>query len=362
MIEPGDMMPFCAGMDGDGGFFSFDRQAGRPALLLLCPGARSTFTVAAIAGLTGISGRLEALGVDPLLLASLQSGRSGGAMATVVVPDDGFFGRCGAPAGRATLLLIDRASRVVGRWDTNADPAAAGLEALSLARGLAAAPPDEPPVLHVPGLLEPALCAALVTRFENGAAFDSGLSFTGPDGRATFRVDHARKCRRDLLLEPDDPLALRLLVRLRDRLFPALGRSFQHEAGFLDRMLIVRYDAASSGRFSRHRDNAAAATAFRQFALSLNLDAGRHEGGDLVFPEYSDRRFHPRTGEGFVFSATLLHEVTQVTRGTRHALLTFVHDAAAEDRRRRHAANAALAKARAPALDPAGPGAQTPIT
>ena len=334
MVEPGNLMPFCAGMDGTGAFFSFDRQAGRPALLLLCPGAGTTGP--AIATLAAATAELALLGCDILLLASLGRGRSAVAVPTVTVPDDGFFRRCGAPEGRLTAILIDRASRVVGRWRDD-DPASIGPAVLTLVRGLAALPSYDPPLLHVPGVLEPALCLALIARFDAGASFDSGLSFTGPDGRATSRVDHARKSRRDLLLEPDDPLHDRLLARLRERLFPSIRGAFHHEVEFLDRVVLARYDAAARGHFGRHRDNAAAATVFRRFATSLNLDAAAHDGGDLVFPEFSDRRFRPATGAGLVFSASLLHEVTPVTRGTRYALLTFVHDKAAEDQRRAHA-------------------------
>ncbi len=335
MIGPGDMMPFCAGMDVRGAFFSSDRQAGRPALLLLCPGSATARAADATAALGGIAARTEALDTDLLRLVPLGQGPATGVdgLPVVVVPDESFFGRCGAPTGEATLLLIDRASRVVGRWNAGTDPGGATSEALCFARRLAADPAREPPVLHVPGLLEPALCAALIARFEE-ASFDSGLSFTLPDGRPSVRVDHARKCRRDLLLEPDDPLHGRVIERLQGRLFPALRRSLGCAAEFHDRIMLARYDAVSGGHFARHRDNVAAATAFRQFALSVNLDANAHDGGDLRFPEFCDTRRHPATGEGFVFSASLLHEVTPVTRGTRHALLTFVHDAEAERRRR----------------------------
>ena len=72
--------------------------------------------------------------------------------------------------------------------------------------------------------------------------------------------------------------------------------------------------------------------AFRQFALSVNLNA-EYEGGYLLFPEFNDHRYRPGIGGGILFSTSLLHEATPVTRGHRYVLLTFLHDARAEARR-----------------------------
>ena len=96
---------------------------------------------------------------------------------------------------------------------------------------------------------------------------------------------------------------------------------------------MARYDE-SGGYFRRHRDNVGRNVSFRQFALSVNLNAEEYDGGALLFPEYNDHHYRPATGEGFVFSSSLLHEVQPVTRGRRYVLLTFLHDAAAEALRR----------------------------
>ena len=115
------------------------------------------------------------------------------------------------------------------------------------------------------------------------------------------------------------------------RCVPEMQRAFQHEASHADRVLVARYDA-DAGYFRRHRDNGGAAVAFRQFALSVNLNE-QYEGGALMFPEYDDHPYRPGAGDGIVFSASLLHEATAVTRGRRYVLLTFLHDAEAEQRR-----------------------------
>ena len=107
---------------------------------------------------------------------------------------------------------------------------------------------------------------------------------------------------------------------------------FQHDTTHTDRILVARYDAGA-GHFRRHRDNVGESVAFRQFALSVNLNAEEYEGGNLLFPEYNDHQYRPGTGDGIVFSSSLLHEVTPMTRGHRYVLLTFLHDIHAEARR-----------------------------
>jgi predicted 2-oxoglutarate/Fe(II)-dependent dioxygenase YbiX len=116
------------------------------------------------------------------------------------------------------------------------------------------------------------------------------------------------------------------------RLVPEIKRAFQADIAHLDRILIARYDD-SGGYFRRHRDDAAPHIAYRQFALTLNLNTGDYEGGDLVFPEFSDDRVSPPAGGAAVFSASLLHEAMPVTRGRRYVLLTFLHTREAEARR-----------------------------
>jgi predicted 2-oxoglutarate/Fe(II)-dependent dioxygenase YbiX len=65
----------------------------------------------------------------------------------------------------------------------------------------------------------------------------------------------------------------------------------------------------------------------------VNLNAEDYEGGHLWFPEFNDHRYSPPTGGGLIFSTALLHEATEVTRGSRYVLLTFFHSPAAEHRR-----------------------------
>ena len=66
--------------------------------------------------------------------------------------------------------------------------------------------------------------------------------------------------------------------------------------------------------------------------MSLNLNTGEYEGGLLRFPEFGSQVYTAPAGGAVVFSCSLLHEATPVTRGKRFAFLPFLYDAAAKVR------------------------------
>ncbi len=73
----------------------------------------------------------------------------------------------------------------------------------------------------------------------------------------------------------------------------------------------------------------ASSVAHRRFAVSINLNAD-FDGGEISFPEYSPRTFKAAPGTAVVFSASILHQVSPVTRGRRYVFLTFLFDEEAE--------------------------------
>jgi len=62
------------------------------------------------------------------------------------------------------------------------------------------------------------------------------------------------------------------------------------------------------------------------YALTLNLNSEEFEGGGLRFPEYGPSLYTPPTGGAILFSCSLVHEATPVTRGRRFTLLSFLRD------------------------------------
>ena len=196
------------------------------------------------------------------------------------------------------------------------------------------------PVLMVPYLLAPEQCRALIALHEADGNFDSGFAGVDAAGAPQYKIDYAKKKRRDHLIAADDPMHVELRDLLLRRCAPEIKRAFQVEINHIDRLLIGRYDDDGCF-FRRHRDNAQASLAFRQFAISVNLNAEDYDGGELLFPEYNSHRYRPGTGTGLIFSASLLHEAAPVLRGSRYVLLSFLHSAEAETRRRARLASAA---------------------
>jgi len=231
----------------------------------------------------------------------------------------------GRLAYEPTWVVLDFTLRVVARL-----PISRGAEAVALAEGLP--PPDQAngtgaPVLLVPRVLEPELCARLIDLYEFRGGEESGF-MREIDGRTVGVIDPRHKRRSDHMIE-DAGLRQALMTRIARRLRPMIERAFQFDATRMERYVVARYDAAEGGHFRPHRDNTTKGTAHRRFAVTINLNADGYDGGDLRFPEFGRRTYRAPTGGAVVFSCSLLHEVTPVTRGRRYAFLPFLYDEAA---------------------------------
>jgi predicted 2-oxoglutarate/Fe(II)-dependent dioxygenase YbiX/peroxiredoxin len=225
-------------------------------------------------------------------------------------------------------LVIDAMLRIVERFPIDqGERAVAALEAEMKSSAL----PDWAPVLMVPGVLEPALCRALIDLYERDGGEESGY-MRDVGGKTVLVTNKLHKVRRDCLVE-DSELQQALKIRFVSRLAPMVRRAFQFEPTRMERFLIGCYDAESGGHFRPHRDNTTKGTAHRRFAVTVNLNAGDYEGGNLRFPEYGRRTYCPPTGGAVVFSCSLLHEATPITRGTRYAFLPFLYDEEAATQR-----------------------------
>lgn len=200
--------------------------------------------------------------------------------------------------------------------------------------------PLHAPVLIAPRIFEPGLCRALIDLYERNGGEPTGF-MREIDGKTVMVKDLNHKRRSDVILQ--DPLLMdHTRARIQRRLVPLIKHAFQYEATRMERYLIACYDSASGGWFRPHRDNTTSGTAHRKFAVSINLNAEEHEGGELRFPEFGRKTYRPPTGGAVVFSCSLLHEATPVTRGKRYAFLPFLYDD--EGAKLREANNAFLAE------------------
>ncbi len=182
------------------------------------------------------------------------------------------------------------------------------------------------PVLIVPRVFEPEFCQHLIATYDAQGGQASGF-MRDVGGRTMLMQDPSHKRRSDVLLE-DEALREAARARLLRRLSPEIVKAFQFQPTRVERYVVSRYDSAELGFFRPHRDNTTLGTAHRKFAVTLNLNTEDYDGGELRFPEFGSATYRAPTGGAVVFSCSLLHEATPVTRGVRYAFLPFLYDEA----------------------------------
>lgn len=235
----------------------------------------------------------------------------------------------GDGSGAFTLVLADENRRVLKIERDLSGPG----QAARLLEYIRALPRPAPrmlgrfaPVLYVPQVLEPAFCRELIAAFEAGDP-EVGRAYRHDTntGVGEFVVDPAFKVRRDFYVT-DSHLVEELRWRMVRRLMPEITKALTRQVAGSEELKVVCYDAADGGHFRAHRDNTSKQHAHRRFAMTLNLNSEEYEGGALRFPEYGPDLYAPETGDAVIFSCSLLHEATPVTKGRRFVLLSFLYD------------------------------------
>lgn len=339
---PGDPAPVFSAFTRANPRYAIDTAAGRYLLLALVANGDEAFAAKVEAVLTEQAALLtgEAIAFfgltrDEALWSARMDQVPG---ARWMLDQDGAATRaCGLEQGRSWSgwLLVDPGFRILATLSAEDTdrlnqilpnlpiPAAhAGVELFA-------------PVLVVPRVFEPALCQALIAAYETDGGQASGF-MREVEGKTVEIRDPSHKIRRDLLLPPGE-LREAVRGRINRRLAPQIAKAFNFAATRMERDLVACYDAADHGFFRPHRDNTTAGTAHRRFAVTINLNAGEYEGGDLRFPEFGPRTYRAPTGGAVVFGCGLLHEALPVTQGKRYAFLPFLYDEAAAQVRERNA-------------------------
>lgn len=341
---PGDPAPWFAASTLDKPRFQFDALAGRHVVLLFVGSAGTAEAKAALAAMAAHRDLFDDrracfLGVtsDPDDVAQGRIAHHMPGIRWFLDYDHSIARRFEAVDSeghtRPHWLICDPMLRVVARAGIGA-----GTRLFDAFRALLSRPePDIPaPVLIAPNIFEPDFCRRLIDLYERNGGEPSGF-MREVEGRTVGMMDTSFKRRSDYHIDEGDILREQVQARLVRFLLPQIERVFQFRASRIERYVVACYDGSDSGFFRAHRDNTTAGTAHRRFACTINLNAGDYEGGDLVFPEFGQRRYRAPTGGAVVFSCSLLHEATPVTRGKRYAYLPFLYDEAAARQREENA-------------------------
>jgi predicted 2-oxoglutarate/Fe(II)-dependent dioxygenase YbiX len=357
-LLPGDPAPWFHAATAGNPRYNFASTAGRYVLLAFLGPASNAASATAVAALRAAQaeGLLDdrhaaafAISVDPA--DTVQDAKPG--LRVLLDRDLAVSRRYGMalPAAEAPgvrylprVMLLDPLLRVMEVIGLGQLPALLARLRDLPPPGLHAGQETPAPVLLLPRVLEPELCARLVAVYEAQGGTESGF-MVERDGKTVGVYDPMAKRRRDCEIG-DEALQAALRSRIVRRLAPEMRKAFQFNPTRIERYIIACYDGSEGGHFRAHRDNTTPGTAHRRFAVTINLNDA-FDGGELWFPEFGPRRYRPPVGGAVVFSCSLLHEATPVTRGIRYATLPFLYDDAAAEVRAAGQASLVAGKASA---------------
>jgi predicted 2-oxoglutarate/Fe(II)-dependent dioxygenase YbiX/peroxiredoxin len=236
-------------------------------------------------------------------------------------------------------LVIDPTMRIHSRIPMRED----GSDRAEVLHVLDSLPPPErhagfdlqAPILVLPRVFEPEFCQHLISLYEANGGESSGF-MREVNGRTVGINDPNHKVRKDFNFDDRDLISA-VQARFLRRVVPEILKVHQYQVTRMERYLVACYAAEDGGHFRAHRDNTTSGTAHRRFAVSVNLNDD-FDGGEVSFPEYGPRGFKAPVGGAVVFSCSLLHAVSTVTRGRRYAFLPFLYDDAAARIREANAA------------------------
>jgi len=355
LLQPGDPVPWMIATAISGQQYKLDSHAGRYLVVSFFRSAGDATSLQFLRAVTANAPRFDydqlgfvGVSVDPddqaknrladgglgvrfvYDLDKIASRLFGAAMLEDELPADALYRRMTVVLDErlrtiATLLLEDN------RADQHWQQLQQILDGLPPLAGSTQPAPElanvQAPILIVPRVFDAALCRELIAYYETHGGEQSGfMREVGGQTVEVYNPDHKRRRDRDIA---DEALRKRAMFAMHDRVGPEIQRAFQFHATRIERHIIACYDADDGGHFRAHRDNTTKGTAHRKFAVSLNLNTGEYDGGRLRFPEFGRWQYEAPAGGAVVFSCSLLHEATRVTRGKRYAYLPFLYDEAA---------------------------------
>lgn len=180
------------------------------------------------------------------------------------------------------------------------------------------------PVLMIPNVLSKSECDGLIELFRNEgelAIHSQGLASSVTDRKIPV-YEHDRQDRIDHVLKDKKFISV-VDSKLQTKVFPMIKKAFAFEVNRRERLHIARYVGPRSGVLMGHRDDSTADVMHRRFGMSVSLNDD-YEGGELVFKEFGTQGYRGQPGSALIFSASLLHEILETTKGVRYNLISHL--------------------------------------
>lgn len=332
-LSAGDHSPVFSCTDTEGGVFDFYVEVkGKPILLLFCGDKDLRELKEELLDKNIIDeekAQIITLMCGDKSKARAQKALSDWPFRTVVDTDDeitsGFANLSNIPS--PSIYVLDPNQRIVGMRSIGeaGEDLKEWLDA-NISKATFSDPPQPVkravPVLFVPRVLELEDCDWLIDLWREGEKIEGQVAL-GSAAKDKRGVVKDIKRREDFIVEKPDHQQ-RILNTVMPRLVPELKKVLHFHDWGMEALRIGCYKAEDAGFFNVHRDNCNPSVANRKYAITINLNTGDYEGGDLRFPEYGQELFRPPKGGAIVFSCSMLHEVLPVTKGERYTLLTFL--------------------------------------
>jgi len=113
-------------------------------------------------------------------------------------------------------------------------------------------------------------------------------------------------------------------------IFELNKKFFNYDLNLIEPFQFASYDHGRNEFYGKHLDTTfgnLSQAASRKLSITLQLtDGDTYDGGELRLYQGEEPTIAPKKkGMMVLFPSFIMHEVTPVTRGTRHSLVTWCH-------------------------------------
>ena len=122
-----------------------------------------------------------------------------------------------------------------------------------------------------------------------------------------------------------------LFKKIINKIIDVNSKNFDLQLKFVEDLQFSEYTEEKRGFYSKHRDCGDKKSLnnyvdIRKLSLTIQLtDESEYEGGELIFYLDEEEKKAPKSkGTIVFFESDILHEVTPVTKGVRHSLVSWV--------------------------------------